>query len=168
MASEKSGGCTSMTHLVSKATKLRQAGQGHGWHDCAVSCPVGQQRLLRSNHGFRGAWWKSHFWKMGTDARQWTVSRDKGTWPIHPARSWAALVPDEKTRTSQQALKTWEEKQAGDGGVLGGKPKWRVYAFKTHQTYQSLPAHWQCTRMPDASISTICCHALKFLRMWWG
>lgn len=33
------------------------------------------------------------------------------------------LVPDEKTQTSQQALKTWEEKQAGDGGVLGGKSK---------------------------------------------
>ena len=27
------------------------------------------------------------------------------------------LGPDEKTQTSQQALKTWEEQQAGDGGV---------------------------------------------------
>lgn len=33
------------------------------------------------------------------------------------------LVPDEKTQTSQQALKTWEEQQAGDGGVLEAKSK---------------------------------------------
>lgn len=129
------GGGHHVTHPISKATKLHQAGQGQGRHDPAISYRVGKQRLLRSNHGSQDTCWKSHFKKIGIEAREWILSRGSGTRAAHCKElSWAVLVAGIKTQIPQQALKTWKEKQAGGWGVSRGNLRAQMTCLWIHSS----------------------------------